>query len=197
MDEIIEIASNDDAKHKVIQLGLIEIKDRVRQVEAGCASNLPPSTSGVPPSTSTVQPSNTSPKTQAGRSSTNASMTRKVLSPMVARRRGRPCTKRKVSKVDEIVNRLKGKNKRASKVQGRKLNFASMDGMQASPYIDGTQESMYVPAQGSPMQMVDNIESGSVSHSRMVTNISSESGPIASQFIELNIDVDPNAPFYF
>ncbi|CAL5335505.1 unnamed protein product [Camellia sinensis] len=77
------------------------------------------------------------------------------------------------------------------------MNFASMDEMQASPCIDGTQESMYVPAQGSPMQMVDNIESGSVSHSRMVTNISSESGPIASQFIELNIDVDPNAPFYF
>ncbi|GMP56172.1 hypothetical protein CsSME_00020751 [Camellia sinensis var. sinensis] len=44
-------------------------------------------------------------------------MTRKVLSPMVARRRGRPCTKRKVSKVDEIVNRLKGKNKNASNVQ--------------------------------------------------------------------------------
>ncbi|GMQ10596.1 hypothetical protein CsSME_00053541 [Camellia sinensis var. sinensis] len=115
-------------------------------------------------------------------------MTHKVLSPMVARRRGRPCTKRKVSKVDEIVNRLKGKNKRASKVQGRKLNFASMDGMQASPCIDGTQESMYVPAQGSPMQMVDNIGSGSVSHSQMVTNISSQSGPIGSKFIELNID---------
>ncbi|GMP56179.1 hypothetical protein CsSME_00020758 [Camellia sinensis var. sinensis] len=116
-------------------------------------------------------------------------MTRKVLSPMVACRRGCPCTKRKVSKVDEIVNRLKGKNKKASKVQARKLNFASMDGMQTSPCIDGTQESMYVPAQGSPMQMVDNIGSESLSHSGMVTNISSQSGSIASKFVELNIDI--------
>ncbi|GMP34389.1 hypothetical protein CsSME_00007280 [Camellia sinensis var. sinensis] len=116
-------------------------------------------------------------------------MTRKVLSLMVARRRGRPCTKRKVSKVGEIVNRLKGKNKKASKVQGCNLNFASMDGMQASPCIDGTQESMYVPARGSPMQMVDNIGSGSLSHSGMVTNISSQSGSIASKCVELNIDI--------
>ncbi|GMQ07051.1 hypothetical protein CsSME_00051407 [Camellia sinensis var. sinensis] len=100
-------------------------------------------------------------------------MTRKVLSPMVARRRGRPCTKRKVSKVDEIVNQLKGKNKKAS--NGRNLNFASMDGMQASPC--------------SPMQMVDNIRSRSLSHSRMVTNISSQSRSIASKFVELNIDI--------
>ncbi|XP_028125042.1 protein FAR1-RELATED SEQUENCE 6-like [Camellia sinensis] len=108
-----------DERHRWIpacvkDIFLVEIKDRVRQTEAGCASN-------VPPSTNTIQPSNTSPKTQASRSSTNASMTRKVLSPMVARRRGRPCTKRKVSKVDDIVNRLKGKNKKASKLQALQL----------------------------------------------------------------------------
>ncbi|KAI8011656.1 hypothetical protein LOK49_LG06G01425 [Camellia lanceoleosa] len=56
-------------------------------------------------------------------------MARKVLSPLVARRRGRPCTKQKVSKVDAIVNRLKGKNKKANPGQKvrqgepRKLSF--------------------------------------------------------------------------
>lgn len=78
LNEIIEIASNDDGKHKVIQLGLIEIKDRVRKEQSGCASNVSPSTSIVPPS-------NTSPKTLPSHSTTNASMTRKVLSLMVAR----------------------------------------------------------------------------------------------------------------
>ena len=52
-------------------------------------------------------------------------------------------------------------------------------------------------ARGSPMQMVDYIGSGSLSHSGIVTNISSQSGSIASKCVELNIDVDPNAPFYF
>ncbi|XP_028065622.1 uncharacterized protein LOC114268623 [Camellia sinensis] len=106
LDEIIEITSNDDGKHKAIQLGLREIKERVRKNESSCASNVPPSSSTVPPCSSNVPPSST---------------TRKVLSLLVARRRGRPCTKRKVSKVDEIVHQLKGKNKKAPKVQGRKM----------------------------------------------------------------------------
>ncbi|XP_028072061.1 uncharacterized protein LOC114274352 [Camellia sinensis] len=76
LDEIIEIASNDDGKHKVIQLGLIEINDRVRQDQSGYASHMPPSTT-------TVSSSDTSPKTELGHSTTNTSMTRKVLSPMV------------------------------------------------------------------------------------------------------------------
>ncbi|XP_028068970.1 uncharacterized protein LOC114271558 [Camellia sinensis] len=127
LDEIIEIASNDDGEHKAIQLGLREIKERVRKDESRCASNVPPSSSIVPPCSSNVLPCST---------------TRKVLSPLVARRRGRPCTKRKVSKVDEIVNRLKGKNKKATKVQGckmgqcepRKLNFGCTDGMKNNMY---------------------------------------------------------------
>ncbi|XP_028085358.1 protein FAR-RED IMPAIRED RESPONSE 1-like [Camellia sinensis] len=51
LDEILELATNDDEKHKVIQLGLKEIKDRVRIVESGSASNAP-CTSTVPPGTS-------------------------------------------------------------------------------------------------------------------------------------------------
>ncbi|KAI8016417.1 hypothetical protein LOK49_LG05G03691 [Camellia lanceoleosa] len=103
-----------------------------------------------------------------------------VLSPLVARRRGRPCTKWKVSKVDEIVNRLKGKNKKATKVQGRqigqceprKLNFGCTDGMEDNMYdrvpeaqsyyfacMDGTQESA--------LQMVDKVGSSSLSESGM------------------------------
>ncbi|XP_028105416.1 protein FAR1-RELATED SEQUENCE 8-like [Camellia sinensis] len=55
----------------------------------------------------------------------------------------------------------------------------------------------WLGTRGSPMQMVDNIGSGSLSHSGIVTNTSSQSGPIASKFVELNIDVDLNAPLYF
>ncbi|XP_028079454.1 protein FAR-RED IMPAIRED RESPONSE 1-like [Camellia sinensis] len=180
LDEIIEIASNNDGKHKAIQLGLREIKERVRKDESRCASNVPPSSSTVPPCSSNVPPCST---------------TRKVLSPLVARRRGRPCMKRKVSKVDEIVNRLKGKNKKATKVQGRKmgqceprkLNFGCTDGMENNMYnrvpeaqsyyfpcMDGTQESA--------LQMVDKVGSSSLSESGMA-NID------GSTFVDFNIDV--------
>ncbi|GMP80685.1 hypothetical protein CsSME_00035697 [Camellia sinensis var. sinensis] len=113
-------------------------------------------------------------------------MTHKVLSPLVARRRGRPCTKWKVSKVDNIVNRLKEKNKKAPKGrkmgqgQPHKLNFGCTDGIEDNTYngvsqaqsyyfpcMDGTQESMYIPAQGSTLQMVDKIGSTSLSKSGM------------------------------
>ncbi|GMQ06035.1 hypothetical protein CsSME_00050782 [Camellia sinensis var. sinensis] len=111
LGEIIEIAGNDDGKHEVLYLGLIEIKDRVRKDQSGSASHAPPSTSNVPHS-------NTSLRSPSARSTTKASMSRNMLSSMVARRRGRPCTKRKVSKVDAIVNRLKEKSKKPPKAQG-------------------------------------------------------------------------------
>ncbi|XP_028126585.1 protein FAR-RED IMPAIRED RESPONSE 1-like [Camellia sinensis] len=107
LDKILEIAANDNGKHEVLDLGLIEIKDRVRKDQSSSASH-------VPPSTSNALPSHSSPKSPSARSTTKASMSRKMLSPVVARRRGRPCTKRKVSKVDEVVNR-KLKSKRPLK----------------------------------------------------------------------------------
>ncbi|XP_028070916.1 protein FAR1-RELATED SEQUENCE 6-like [Camellia sinensis] len=116
LDEILELATNDDAKHKVIQLGLREIMDRVKTIESATASNVP-CTSTVPPSTGIVPPSHTSPKSPPRLNTTKTSNTRKVLSPLVVRRRGRPCTRRKVSKVDQIVNRLKIKNKKTTPIQ--------------------------------------------------------------------------------
>ncbi|CAL5435397.1 unnamed protein product [Camellia sinensis] len=212
LDEILEIAANDNGKHEVLDLGLIEIKDRVRKDQSSSASHVPPSTSNAPPSHS-------SPKSPSARSTTKASMSRKMLSPMVARRRDRPCTKRKVSKVDEIVNRLKEKSKRPSKAQGRtvpqcqprKLNFPSTDDMQYNTYhdpatqtapyyfpcMDGTQQSMYVPVRFSPMQTVDNIGGTSHAQSGMVNNIHSQSSTIAENFVDLNVDTDPNVPFFF
>ncbi|GMP69859.1 hypothetical protein CsSME_00028952 [Camellia sinensis var. sinensis] len=125
LDEIIEIAANDDCKHKVLDLGLIEIKDRVRKDQSGSASHALPSTSDVPPSTNNVPPSHSSLRSLSARSTTKASMSRKMLSPMVARRRGRP------------LNRLKGKSKKPPKTQVT----------QTAPYyfscLDGTQQSMY------------------------------------------------------
>ncbi|GMP57629.1 hypothetical protein CsSME_00021628 [Camellia sinensis var. sinensis] len=46
-----------------------------------------------------------------------------------------------------------------------------------------------------PMEMVDNI--GSTSHTQAGMNITSQSSTLASNFINFNIDVDPNATFYF
>ncbi|GMP50101.1 hypothetical protein CsSME_00016850 [Camellia sinensis var. sinensis] len=84
LDKILELATNDDGKHKVIQLGLREIKDRVKTIESGTASNVP-CTSTVPPSTSIVPPSYTSPKSSPRLNTTKASNTSKVLSPLVVR----------------------------------------------------------------------------------------------------------------
>ncbi|XP_028085338.1 protein FAR-RED IMPAIRED RESPONSE 1-like [Camellia sinensis] len=191
LDEILEIASNDDGKHTLIDLGLIEIKERVRKDQSGCASNVPPSSSNVTPCTSDGRPSNTSPKSPSGRSTTKAIMARKVLSPLVARRRGRPCTKRKGRKVPQG--------------QPRKLHFPSTDTMQYSMYdtvaltepyyfpcTDGTQQSMYVPV--SPM---DNIGSTSLTEPEMVNNIRSQTSTIASKFVDFNVDVDPYGTFSF
>ncbi|GMP30946.1 hypothetical protein CsSME_00005372 [Camellia sinensis var. sinensis] len=187
LDKIIEISANNNGKHEVLDLGLIEINDRVRKDQSGSASHAPPSTSDVPPSTSNVPPSHSSLRSPSARSTTKASMSCNMLSPMVARRRGRPCTKRKVSKVDAIVNRLKGKSKKPPKAQGhtvrqcqpRKLNFSGTDDMQYNTYhdpatqtapyyfpcMDGTQQSMYT--QFSQMQTVDNI--GGTSHTQSST----------------------------
>ncbi|GMQ00854.1 hypothetical protein CsSME_00047748 [Camellia sinensis var. sinensis] len=213
LDEILELATNDDGKHKVIQLGLIKIKDEMRTVQSSNASNVP-CTSTLPPSSSTLPPFHTSPKSPPRVNTTKESMARKVLSPLVARRRGRPCTKRKVSKVDAIVNRLKGKNKKANlgqKVrQGepRKLSFPCTGGVQHTMYepvppnqpyylpcMDATQDSIYVPA---PVSTIgDDIGSTSHTQAGIVNNISSQSLIVPSNFFDLNIDGDPNVPFFF
>ncbi|GMP52636.1 hypothetical protein CsSME_00018365 [Camellia sinensis var. sinensis] len=160
-------------------------------------------------------------------------MTRKVLSPLVARRRGLPCTKRKVSKVNAIVNRWKENNKKANPVQGckvrqgepRKLSFPcmgsvqslcmnwyvppnqpyycpSMDAIEDSMYVlvpqnqpyylpcmDATQDNMYVPGM--------TLEAYLILKAGMVNNISSQSSIVPSKFVDLNIDGDPNVPFFF
>ncbi|XP_028066530.1 protein FAR1-RELATED SEQUENCE 6-like isoform X2 [Camellia sinensis] len=165
LDEILDLATNDDAKHKVIQLGLMKIKDEVRTVQSSSASNVP-CTSTLPPSNSTLPPSHTSPKGPPRINSTKESMTRNVRSPLVARRRGRPCTKRKVSKVDAIVNWLKEKNKKVRQGEPRKLSF---------PCMGVVQHTMYEPAP--------------------VTTSGDDIG--STSFVDLNIDGDPNLPFFF
>ncbi|GMP80052.1 hypothetical protein CsSME_00035299 [Camellia sinensis var. sinensis] len=210
LDEILELATNDDGKHKVIQLGLMKIKDEVRTVQSSSASNVP-CTSTLPPSSTTLPHSHTSPKSPPRINTRKESMTRKVLSPLVARRRGRPCTKRKVSKVNAIVNRLKGKNKKdnpGQKVrQGepRKLSFSCTGGVPHTMYepvppnepyyypsMDTIADSMYVPA---PVSTIgDDIGSTSHTQAGMLNNITSQSSIVPSNFVDLNIDGDP---FFF
>ncbi|XP_028070209.1 protein FAR-RED IMPAIRED RESPONSE 1-like [Camellia sinensis] len=77
LDEILDFATNDDAKHKVIQLRLMKMKDEVRTVQSSSASNVP-CTSTLLPSSSTLPPSHTSPKSPPRINTTKESMTRKV-----------------------------------------------------------------------------------------------------------------------
>ncbi|XP_028096510.1 protein FAR-RED IMPAIRED RESPONSE 1-like [Camellia sinensis] len=185
--EFRELATNDDGKHKVIQLGLMKIKDEVGIVQSSSASNVS-CTSTLPPSSSTLLPFHTSPKSPPRINTTKESMARKVLSSLVARRRGRPCTKRKVSKVNAIVNRLKEKNKKAN--PGQKVNLVPPNQPYYFPRMDATQDSMYVPA---PVSTIgDDIRSTSHTQAGMVNNISSQSSIVPSNFVDLNIDGDPN-----
>ncbi|XP_028098071.1 protein FAR1-RELATED SEQUENCE 1-like [Camellia sinensis] len=118
---IVQLAGNSEGKTRIVDLGLDEIKERVMKEESDDGSNLP---------CSTRSPIHTS-STQGGTS-------RKVISPLVARRRGRPVTKRKIAKVDQIVNRFK-----AAKL----LRFECEAQAQTPyyPYMVGTENSMYVP----------------------------------------------------
>ncbi|GMQ07260.1 hypothetical protein CsSME_00051532 [Camellia sinensis var. sinensis] len=86
---IVQLVGNSEGKTRIVDLGLDEIKERVIKEESGDGSNLPCST-----------------KSPIHTGSTQGGTSRKVISPLVARRRGRPVTKRKVAKVDQIVNRL-------------------------------------------------------------------------------------------
>ncbi|XP_028052548.1 uncharacterized protein LOC114257030 isoform X2 [Camellia sinensis] len=65
------------------------------------------------------------------------------------------------------------------------------------PCMDGTHDSMYVSAGVSTIQMADNIRSTSHTRSGMVNNISSQSSTVVSKFVDLNINADSNAPFFF
>ncbi|XP_028063901.1 protein FAR-RED IMPAIRED RESPONSE 1-like [Camellia sinensis] len=123
---IVQLVGNSEGKTNIIDLGLDEIKERVMKEESNDESNLPCSRK------STIR---------AG--STQGATSRKVISPLVARRRGRPVTKRKVAKVDQIVNRFK-----AAKL----LRFGAQAQAKAKataytlyyPYMVGMQNSMYV-----------------------------------------------------
>ncbi|GMP89170.1 hypothetical protein CsSME_00040851 [Camellia sinensis var. sinensis] len=107
---IVQLASNSEGKIKIIDLGLDEMKDRVMKDESGDGSNLPPSTNMIPSSR----------KSLIASGSTEGASTRKVISHLVARRKGRPVTKQKVVEVNQIVNRFKTTAKKQTKT---KLKF--------------------------------------------------------------------------
>ncbi|XP_028119129.1 uncharacterized protein LOC114316633 [Camellia sinensis] len=122
---IVQLAGNSEGKTRIVELGLDEIKERVMKEKSGYGSHLPCSTRS-PIHTSSIQ----------------GGTSRKVISLLVARRRDRPVTKRKVAKVDQIVNRFK-----AAKL----LRFEAQAQAQAQaytpyyPYMVGTENSMYIP----------------------------------------------------
>ncbi|KAI7996912.1 hypothetical protein LOK49_LG10G01287 [Camellia lanceoleosa] len=73
--------------------------------------------------------------------------------------------------------------------QPRKLNFPSTDDVQYNTYHD--------LARFNPMQTVENIGGTSHAQSGMMNNIYSQSSTIAENFVDLNVDTDPNVPFFF
>ncbi|XP_028075462.1 uncharacterized protein LOC114277714 [Camellia sinensis] len=132
---IVQLVGNSEGKTRILDLGLDEIKERVMKEESGDGSNLPCST-----------------KSPIHTGSTQGRTSRKVISPLVARRRGRPVTKRKVAKVDQIVNRFKATAKKQTKAKAAKLlRFEAQAQAQAQaytpyyPYMVGTENSMYIP----------------------------------------------------
>ncbi|GMP99010.1 hypothetical protein CsSME_00046662 [Camellia sinensis var. sinensis] len=171
----------------------MKIKDEVRTVQSSSASNVPCS-STLPPSSSTLPPSHTSPKSPPRINTTKESMTRNVRSPLVARRRGRPCTKRKVSKVDAIVNRLKGKNKKVRQGEPRMYEPVPRSQHYYRPSMDAIADHFLVPAPVTTSG--DDIGSTSHQEAGMVNNISSERSIVPPYFVDLNIDEDPNLPFF-
>ncbi|CAL5377034.1 unnamed protein product [Camellia sinensis] len=135
---ILQLAGNCDGKIKMIDVGLDQIKDRVMKDESGDGSNLQACTTFIPSCT----------KSLIATSSAIVFTTRKVISPLVARRRGRPITKRKVAKVDQIVNRFKATAKKQTKAKAAKeLRFEAQAQAYALyyPYVGGMENSMYVP----------------------------------------------------
>ncbi|XP_028060141.1 protein FAR-RED IMPAIRED RESPONSE 1-like [Camellia sinensis] len=106
---IVQFAGNCEGKIKLIDRGLDEIKAKVMKDDEGGGSNVAPSTSNVPPITSNV------PSSPIGSINRHTISHTKLLSPLVARRKGRPVTKRKVAKVDQIVNQLKASKRKHNK----------------------------------------------------------------------------------
>ncbi|GMQ08309.1 hypothetical protein CsSME_00052097 [Camellia sinensis var. sinensis] len=80
---IVQLAGNSEQKIKIIDLGLDEMKDRVMHDESGNGSNLLLSTNRIPSSR----------KSLIATGCTSGASTRKVVSPLVVWRRGRPVTK--------------------------------------------------------------------------------------------------------
>ncbi|XP_028098978.1 protein FAR-RED IMPAIRED RESPONSE 1-like [Camellia sinensis] len=112
---IVQFAGNSEGKIKLIDRELDEIKAKVMKDDEGGGSNVATSTSNVPPITSNV------PSSPIGSINRKAISHTKLLSSLVARRKGRPVTKRKVAKVDQIVNRLKASKIKHNKSKGTKM----------------------------------------------------------------------------
>ncbi|GMP84027.1 hypothetical protein CsSME_00037718 [Camellia sinensis var. sinensis] len=100
---IVQVIGNSEGKIKIIDLRLDAIKDRVMKDELGDGSNLPPATNHLPFSLIACS---------IDTGSTKGASTRMVISPLVAQRIGHSITKRKVAKVDQIVNRFKAMEKK-------------------------------------------------------------------------------------
>ncbi|GMP61608.1 hypothetical protein CsSME_00024002 [Camellia sinensis var. sinensis] len=132
---IVQVAGNFEGKIKIIDRKLDEIKARVMKDDEGGGSNVPASTSNIPPITSNV------PSSPIGSINRKAISNTKLLSPLVAHRKGRPIAKRKVAKVDQIVNRLK-----ASKTKHNITNQSAR--RELYPCMVGMQNSMYVLIRG-------------------------------------------------
>ena len=108
---IVQVAGNSEGKIRIIDRGLDEIKAKVMKDDEGGKSNVSASTSNVPPINSNVSSS------PIGSINRKAISNMKLLSPLVACQKGHPVTNQKVTKVNQIFNRLKAsKTKHNSKV---------------------------------------------------------------------------------
>ncbi|XP_028096837.1 protein FAR1-RELATED SEQUENCE 6-like [Camellia sinensis] len=190
---IVHFAGNSEGKIKIIDHGLDEIKARVMKDDEGGGCNVAPLTSNVPPITSNVP---FSPIDSINRKAISHT---KLLSPLVAHRKGRPVSKRKVAKVDQIVNLLKASKRKHNKSKGHMVNAIGGTSLtSASSDIMRRQSFMNAPTQiygvGTSLTLSDCIRgtSGIMRTQQSMSITHQIYGVVPSLFVDLNVQMDYN-----
>ncbi|XP_028051677.1 uncharacterized protein LOC114256262 [Camellia sinensis] len=190
---IVQFAGNCEGKIKLIDRGLDEIKAKVMKDDEGGGSNVAPSTSNVLPITSNV------PSSPIGNINRQAISHTKLLSPLVARRKGRPVTKRKVAKVDQIVNRLKASKRKHNKSKGHMVNAiggtsltpTSVDIMRRQSFINPPTQIYGVGTSLTPSDCIGGTP-GFMRTQQSMTATHHIYGAVPSSFVDLNVQMNHN-----
>ncbi|XP_028115909.1 protein FAR1-RELATED SEQUENCE 6-like [Camellia sinensis] len=187
---IVQFVGNCEGKIKLIDRGLDEIKAKVMKDDESDGSNVAPSTSNVPPITSNVP---SSPIASINRKAISHT---KLLSPLVARRKGRPVTKRKVAKGTKVLGG-KGEGQSQPERSVRRELYPYVVGM-ASVDIMSKQSFINLPTQiygvGTSLTPLDCIGGtpGFMRTQQSMTATHQIYGAVPSSFVDFNVQMNHN-----